>query len=112
MDRQGAKWGARREVVQKATGALNELYEAISAAGLARSGLQVEAVFDELNLDLMIRYEGESLEFPVAPPSQEQMLEDPRGVALMATFLIRRQADRVKSETRNGSCTVQLHFEH
>lgn len=112
MDSQGGKWGARREVIQKATGALNELYEAVSAGNLARGKLMVDALFDELNLELTIRYEGCPLEFPEAAPSREELLDDRTGVAHMAAFLIRRMADRVKVVTVGDSCTVHLHFEH
>jgi NCS2 family nucleobase:cation symporter-2 len=112
MDSQGGKWGARREVIQKATGSLNELYEAVSAGNLSRGNLTVDALFDELNLELTIRYEGRPLEFPGAAPSREELLDDQAGVARMAAFLIRRMADRVKVGVVGESCTVHLHFEH
>jgi NCS2 family nucleobase:cation symporter-2 len=99
-------------VIQKATGTLNELYEAISAASLARGGLTVEALFDELNLELTVRYQGVPLVLPEAAPSREELLDDRAGVAHLAAFLIRRLADRVKICSDGESCTVHLHFEH
>lgn len=112
MDAQGGKWGARREVIQKATGALNELYESVSAGNLARGNLLVDALFDELNLELTIRYQGVPPAFPESAPSREELLDDRTGVAHMAAFLIRRMADRIKVGTEGEHCTVQLHFEH
>lgn len=112
MDSQGGKWGARREVIQKATGALTELYEAVQAASARPTPLSVEARFDELNLELTVRYEGPSLDFPTAPPGQDELLEDEHAVTRLSGFLIRRQTDKLLAETRNGRCTVQLHYEH
>jgi len=112
MDSQGGKWGARREVIQKATAALNELYEAAQAVTGRPTVVSVEACFDELNLDLAARYAGPPLEIPSAPPGQDELLADERALLRLSGFLIRRQADKVRIEEKEGSCTVHLHFEH
>jgi NCS2 family nucleobase:cation symporter-2 len=112
MDSQGGKWGARREVIQKAISALNELYEAAQATSGKPTAVSVEARFDELNLDLTARYAGPQVEIPTVPPGQEELLDDERALLRLSGFLIRRQADQVRIEEQDGICTVHLHFEH
>lgn len=112
MDSQGGKWGARHEVIRKATGALNELYEAVQGAAGVPTAVSVEARFDELNLDLTARYTGPPLEIPNTPPGQDELLNDDRALLCLSGFLIRRQTDQVLIEEKDGICTVHLHFEH
>lgn len=112
MDSQGGKWGARREVIQKATVALNELYETAQTVSGQPTTVSVEARFDELNLDLTARYDGPPMEIPTVPPGQEELLADDRALLRLSGFLIRRQADHVRIEAKGGACTVHLHFEH
>ncbi len=112
MDSQGGKWGARREVIQKATVALDELYETAQTISGRPTTVSVEARFDELNLDLTARYAGPPPEMPSAPPGQEELVNDERALIRLSGFLIRREADQVRTETKDGYCTVHLHFEH
>jgi NCS2 family nucleobase:cation symporter-2 len=112
MDSQGGKWGARREIIQKATAALNEVYETAQTATGQPTTVNVEARFDELNLDLTVRYAGPRLELPTSPPGQEDLLNDEHALLRLSGYLIRRQADQVRIEEHDGICTVHLHFEH
>src|SRR5215831_758067 len=59
MEAQGGVWGARRDVIMRATAALNEFVESAAALGLVNGKAQVEVSFDEFNLDMDIRYNGE-----------------------------------------------------
>ena len=95
-----------------ATGALNELYEAVQGASGVPTTVSVEARFDELNLDLTARYTGPPLEIPNTPPGQDELLNDERALLRLSGFLIRRQTDQVLIEEKDGICTVHLHFEH
>jgi xanthine permease XanP len=58
MEDSGSQWGARREVVERATSALVECYEMLSGEELAEGPITVEASFDEFSLDLQVRYPG------------------------------------------------------
>ena len=112
METQGGNWGARREVVYSATAALNELVESVTASGLALGKIQTAVTFDEFNLDIDVRYHGKPMEFPATRPTETDLLDDERGVAKLAGFLVRQYADRVRSEVAEGHCRVQLHFDH
>jgi xanthine permease XanP len=112
MEEQGGAWGARREVIDRAKSAMNEFVEAVSLLEPSISRIDAEVSFDEFNLDIDMRYDGELIEFPSARPADADLLEDERAVAKLAGFLIRNYVDRVKSDRINGRCRVQLHLDH
>jgi xanthine permease XanP len=72
----------------------------------------IAASFDEFNLDVRLTYQGDLLEFPERRPSDEQIQESDEGVRLLAGFMLRRNADRVRSETKDGTSVVHFHFDH
>ena len=111
LERCGAAWGARPEVVRRASGALTELAGAVSSLGLAKGPLRVEGVFDELNLDVAVTYPGAPLLLSTQRPEAEA-LEDDAGMAALAGYLVARQADGARSEERDGRCRIDLHFVH
>jgi xanthine permease XanP len=112
METQGGVWGARRDVIMRATAALNEFVESAAGMGLVKGKAQTEVSFDEFNLDVDIRYDGKLMEFPSRRPTKDALLADEKAFAGLSGFLIRQYADRVKSEVVNGRCRVQLHFDH
>jgi len=112
MEKQGGTWGARREVIDRAKSAMNEFIEAARALELSTGKIDAEVSFDEFNLDVDMRYDGELMEFPSKRPTEADLLGDERAVAKLAGFLIRNYVDQVKSERINGRCRVQFHLEH
>jgi hypothetical protein len=79
---------------------------------LARRPDHIEASFDEFNLDIRVSYQGEALEFPDRRPSIEQIRDSDDGVRLLAGFMLRRNADRVRSDAKDGRALVHFHFDH
>jgi xanthine permease XanP len=112
MEKQGGVWGARREVIDRAKSAINEFIEAARALELSTGKIDAEVSFDEFNLDVDMRYDGEPMEFPIERPAEANLLEDERAVAKLAGFLIRNYVDRVKSDRINGRSRVLFHLEH
>ena len=112
LEAQGAVWGARKDVVYRAIAALNEFVEAVTAFALTAGEIIVEVRFDEYNLDIDVRYDGELIELPTVRPSEAEVLSDDRALAKLAGFLIRHYVDRLESATSAGHCRVQLHFDH
>jgi NCS2 family nucleobase:cation symporter-2 len=112
METQGGLWGARRDVIMRATAALNEFVESAAGLDLVKGKAKVEVSFDEFNLDMDIRYDGELMEFSSLRPTEDALLADEKAVADLSGFLIRHYADRVRSEVVNGRCRVQFHFDH
>jgi xanthine permease XanP len=112
MESHGALWGARKEVIGRATSAMNEFVEAARTLGLTQGKIRVIASFEEFNLDVEFRYRGALMEFPTKRPSEAEILEDEQAVARLAGFLIKNYADRIRSNCHDGKCRVQFHFDH
>jgi xanthine permease XanP len=112
METQGGIWGARRDVIVRATAALNEFVESATALDLVKEKAQAVVSFDEFNLEVDIRYDGELIEFPSRRPTEEALLADEKAVAGLSGFLIRQYADRVSAEVNNGRCRIHMHFDH
>jgi xanthine permease XanP len=112
METQGGVWGARRDVIMRATAALNEFVESAAGMHLVKGNAQTEVTFDEFNLDLDIRYDGQLMEFPSRRPTEEALLADDKAIASLSGFLICQYADRVKAEMADGQCRIQMHFDH
>jgi NCS2 family nucleobase:cation symporter-2 len=111
LEAQGAAWGARREIIQQAAAAAAELVESLRAGGLARGPIRIEAVFDDFNLRLNLRYEGEPPALTSVPKSDVEGAVN-EWPADLTGRLVRRHAREVKVESRSGVCVVNLSFRH
>jgi NCS2 family nucleobase:cation symporter-2 len=108
----GAAWGARPDVVNRATFGVIQLIDAIRQTCWLSGPIRISASFDEFNLDVRATYTGEVLEFPQERPSNAAILTTDEGARLLAGFMLRRCADRLRSESKDGSATVFLHYDH
>jgi NCS2 family nucleobase:cation symporter-2 len=108
----GATWGARPEIVKRAAYGTTQLIDAIASDHLGDGPIVVEASFDEFNLDVRVTYQGEQLTFPDQRPSLAEIRESENGARLLAGFMLRRNADRTRSEWKDGCARVLFHFEH
>jgi len=108
----GARWGARRDVIERAAFVLPQAIETIVASGAATGPLTVSATFDEFSLDLRIDYPGLPPDLPERRPTTEAILAGPDGESRLAGFMLRRQADAVRATQRDGRTSVHVHFEH
>jgi NCS2 family nucleobase:cation symporter-2 len=107
----GGRWGARPDVVSRAAFATHQLVEAAESSW--RSGpVTLQASYDEFNLDLRLSYRGELLELPEQRPTDQQIRESEQGMRQLAGFMLRRNADGVRSEAHDGVATVHFHFDH
>jgi xanthine permease XanP len=107
-----AKWGARPDVVRRAAFAVLQLLDAVQENFWSGGPITIEASFDEFNLDIRVSYLGEALEFPDRRPSNEQIRDSEDGVRLLAGFMLRRNADRVRSDAKDGRALAHFHFDH
>src|SRR5579872_1431146 len=76
LEDSGAQWGARREVVERATSVLVELYESISISELADGPIKAQATFDEFRLDLLVGYRGRPLDLSGGTVDPFSLLHD------------------------------------
>ncbi len=111
MERHGALWGARQEVVNRAVSALNELMEMIAAEELTNKPIQLEMSFDEFSLDLFLQYEGKPID-TAGTYVKPQDLEEAVSVMQLSLCMIRKDVDRIDVTEKDGRQRVVLHFDH
>lgn len=110
--KQGATWGARPEIIKRATFAVIQFAETVAENCEQRGPMSVTASFDEFNLDVRMEYDGALLEFPDHRPTDHEIRENEDGVRRLAGFMLRHNADRVRSDRVNGKSIAQFHFAH
>jgi NCS2 family nucleobase:cation symporter-2 len=110
--RQGAIWGARADVITRASWAICQVVDAVAENCWYAGSLVIEMRFDEFNLDVRMYYEGELLDFPAQRPTEDEILDGDDGVRRLAGYMLRHVADRVRSEIHNGRVVLRLHFDH
>jgi len=112
METQGAAWGARRDVIDRAGFDLQQSIETIVDACAPSGPLEIEASFDEFNLDLRVSYDGPPLQLPERRPTNEEIMASDEGARRLAGFLLRKYADRIESTHKAGRSTILFHFDH
>ena len=110
--RQTALWGARPDVANRATFGVIQLVDTIKEDFWSGGAMLITASFDEFNLDVRLAYRGDVPEFPTERPTAEQIRESDQGTRLLAGFMLRRNADRVRAEWKDGTANVDFHFDH
>lgn len=112
MVRHGAAWGARGDVIARASFNLAQSIETIIESGVGDGPLDVEASFDEFSLDLRVSYAGAPLALPETRPSNEEIIASEEGQRRLAGFMLRRYADRVSVSRKGSRTTIHFHFDH
>jgi NCS2 family nucleobase:cation symporter-2 len=112
IERNAGIWGARRDVANRVEFAVQQTIEAVVSIGEVAGPIRFGLGFDEFVIDVLVTYDGAPLEFPMQPPTHEEITETEHGHLRLAGYLIRRQADRTESSRRNGRTVVRLLFDH
>ena len=112
FQRSGGAWGARPEVVAKATSALNEFLETMLTLQLHQGPILIDASFEEFNLNVDVSYQGELLEISKTRPTELELLEDDSAFIRLSGFLLTKYADQISSERKNGCCHIHFNFQH
>jgi xanthine permease XanP len=112
FEAQTATWGARPDVAKRATFGVLQLIDVVTEDFWTSGPLTIEASFDEFNLDVRVIYRGEAPPLPDRRPSNEEVMESAQGARLLAGFILRRNADRVRADMHNDMARVHFHFDH
>jgi len=112
MQANGAAWGARRDVIERARFNLMQSIELLADSSVTKDALTVEASFDEFRLDLRVSYDGVPLELPDKRPSNEEIISSYEGQYRLAGYMLRSLADRVQVANKGGRTTISFHFDH
>jgi xanthine permease XanP len=112
LEQQGARWGARRDVMERAIFGTAQAVESIAAYCNPQGPMNIEASFDEFNLDVRISYKGGA--FPIEPlrPTDTEIRDSEDGIRRLAGFMLRQNADRVRTTSKDGRATLEFHYEH
>jgi len=86
--------------------------ESIAAYCKPPGPINIEASFDEYNLDIRIGYEGGA--FPLEPlrPTDSEIRDSEDGIRRLAGFMLQQNADRVRTMSKDGRATLEFHYEH
>jgi xanthine permease XanP len=109
LSEQGARWAARRDVIRRAIFGVVQVLEVL---GDPPGGVEVEASFDEFNLDIRIRYTGEPLTIPERKPTPREIVANEEGERLLAGYLLRQSADRIHARGTAETAEMTLHYDH
>ena len=112
LEESGEAWGARREVIHRMLFSLEELLQLIEAENLATSKIKLDISFEEFNLEAVVAYEGTPPVLSHIRPSDEELMAEEGALAKLSGFLVRKYAQRIKMEEKEGKCQVRLGFEH
>jgi len=109
---QGKAWGARQDVTNRASFGVIQLVEAIAETYWKTGKMVVQASFDEYRMEIAVTYPGERLDLPEKRPSIEQIRDSEDGARLLGGFMLRRNADHIRSGIQDGKCTVHFLYDH
>ena len=109
LTEQGGRWGARRDIINRAIFGVVQVLEVV---GDVPEGTEIEASFDEFNLDVRVRYKGAPLMIPERKPTPREIIASEDGEQLLAGYLLRQSADRINCKASGGMAEVQLHNDH
>jgi xanthine permease XanP len=112
MEGRGGAWGARRDVITRASFAAQQLVEAIAESCEPRGPIVLSGSFDEFDLAVEARYAGRVLELPEQRPSDAEIRENEDGARLLAGFMLRHNADRATATRRGDTVLVRFQFHH
>jgi xanthine/uracil permease len=115
----GADWGARQDIISRASTAVGEALEELNRTKLIEGMAKLKAQFDEYKLILTLTYPGKKI--PIEPQKQldlDALLDEEGDAGLDAAIsnisgvLIKNLADKVTSSEVSGNSELKLVFEH
>lgn len=112
FEQQGSKWGARRDVIERAIFGTAQAIESIADYSDPKGSVQIEVSFDEFNLDVKLSYLGEEFLIEDRRPTDDEIRDDEDGIRRLAGYLIRQNADRVRAFHSGGKAVLEFHFHH
>ena len=107
----GARWGARRDVIERAGHVLAEVIDAIRHGDLAHGDITLELGFNELQLRIRIVYVGPSLVITQVRPTREEIIEAD-GAMRLAGFLVARLASNATSQAIGTLAELRITLDH
>ena len=112
LHERGAAWGARNDVIKRATTALTEFVDVAAPMDRAGQTIRINARFDQFTLDISVLYGGDPVELPKSAPSIENVADGADHLRRLSGYIIRSSATSVRNSQRGDLNLLQLHFEN
>jgi xanthine permease XanP len=112
LEEQGARWGARRNIIERAIFGTAQALEGIGEHCNVKDPITVEASFDEFNLDVRLTYQGDPLTLEENKPSVDEIRDSDEGMRRLAGFLLKRNADSVRTSCAGNKSIIEFRFQH
>jgi xanthine permease XanP len=112
LEQQGAKWGARRDVIERAVFGTAQSVESVIDHCNVQGPIAVGASFDEFNLNIRIGYQGEDFVLADRRPTDEQIRDSDDGLRLLAGYMVQQNADRVRASRKGDRAAIEFHYQH
>ncbi|MCB1486956.1 MAG: hypothetical protein KDJ88_05800 [Bauldia sp.] len=104
-------WKVDADIVTRATQAVAEIATRLQEGHYVREPVAIDASYDNLRLDVTLRYRGQPLQFATAARGQEQAHEEASAVTGLAGFLHGAVADHASVITHGEEVTIRLGFD-
>jgi xanthine/uracil permease len=108
----GANWGARRDVIERASAAVAEAVETLLSLGAERTDIALEARLDESRLHVCVDYSGVRLPLPEQRPDLTEVVSDVAKLPQLGGFIVRRLADELTQKSKGPREHLTLAFDH
>jgi len=112
FETQGRAWGARRDVMKRATFGVSQAVETIRDLWGPDNTISIETTFDEFRLDVALAYRGDLMELPERRPSDKEIMESEAGQRRLAGYMLRRNADGIAASRIADDCILRFRFDH
>jgi NCS2 family nucleobase:cation symporter-2 len=109
IERSAGGWGARRDFVVRLKPVVMQAAETVTDLCEPGERARLVMTYDEFDLEVILAYRGQQLVLLDFPPSRDEVME-PGGDIRLAGYLIKRQADNVRTWSANGETILQLSF--
>jgi NCS2 family nucleobase:cation symporter-2 len=112
MHKQGAAWGAIRDVIREASFAMCKVLEAVSLQEKPPEKVNLEVSFDEFSLKVDIYYLGEPVDGSQFCLTRKEIAAHPEANHAMARYLAAKHAHGCTTQQMGEKVHLKLHFEH
>lgn len=112
MHKQGAAWGAIRDVIREAAFAMCKVLDVLSLQEKPPEKVQMEVSFDEFSLKVDIYYLGEPVDGSQFCLTRKEIAAHPEANQAMARYLSVKHAHGCTTQQLGEKIHLKMHFEH
>ncbi len=112
LEQQGARWGARRDVMERAIFGTIQAVESITEHCNVEGPIAIDASFDEFKLDIRLSWRGDDFMLEDRRPTDDEIRDSEDGIRRLAGYLIHRNADGVRASRKGDLAMLEFHFQH